>query len=159
MHSRESLQRGGALLLCVALLFGCGDESAEGPASGTATIGPAGGVLSSTDGKVELTFPEGAVAGDVTVIITLEEQDVSGVNPITPVYRFEPAGTTFAVPVKVRFRYEEDARGAAAGCVLDRSRRLFRAAGLWRGRGGPARLGRGLPLLLRLRGHAGRALL
>jgi len=102
----------------VALLFGCGDESAEGPASGTATIGPAGGVLSSTDGKVELTFPEGAVAGDVTVIITLEEQDVSGVNPITPVYRFEPAGTTFAVPVKVRFRYEEDARGAAAAQAL-----------------------------------------
>jgi hypothetical protein len=72
------------------------------PAS--ATIGPAGGSLNSTDGRVTLTVPAGAVATNTVFTIT----------PITnpagnalATYRLEPDGATFATPVTLLFKVPE----------------------------------------------------
>jgi hypothetical protein len=78
----------------------------------TATIGAAGGTLSSDDGVFTLTVPPGALASDVMV----------GVEPITntatlgagSAYRLTPEGTTFSIPATVAFSFTAaDVAGAS----------------------------------------------
>jgi hypothetical protein len=71
----------------------------------TAKIGAAGGTLESTDKKVKLVVPPGALTADVDLKMT----PISNETPLGLGYavRLEPDGTTFAVPAKLTFAYEE----------------------------------------------------
>jgi hypothetical protein len=79
------------------------------PAS--ATIGAAGGSLTSADGRLTITVPAGALAADTVV----------GIQPITPTapgalgpgFRLTPEGQNFAQPVTLTFRYSAAEAGAS----------------------------------------------
>jgi hypothetical protein len=68
-----------------------------------ATIGAAGGSLTSADGRLTITVPAGALAADTLV----------GIQPITPTapgalghgYRLTPEGQNFAQPITLTFKY------------------------------------------------------
>ena len=82
--------------------------TAVGTPNGTpvsASIGPAGGTLTSADGKLTLTVPVNAVASSVAFTI----QPVSNEAPggTGNAYSLLPDGQTFAVPVKIAFRYDD----------------------------------------------------
>ncbi|WP_350245378.1 hypothetical protein [Deinococcus sonorensis] len=77
-----------------------------------ATIGAAGGTLTTADGSVRIDIPAGALSGDQTV----------GLQPITrtapggtgQAYRLSPEGLTFARPVRLTFSYtDQDVSGSA----------------------------------------------
>ncbi len=110
--------------------------TAVGTATGTvvtASIGAAGGSLTSGDGKLVLTVPAGALAANTTI----------GIQPITnfahgkigSAYRLTPDGQTFSQPVSLSFAYaDEDLVGAG----IDVLGVAFQTtAGLWRWAGDP----------------------
>lgn len=84
------------------------------PAS--ATIGAAGGSLTSGDGLLTVSVPAGALAADTVI----------GIQPITATapgalglaYRLTPEGATFAQPVTLRFTYSADEAAANAQDLL-----------------------------------------
>ncbi len=64
------------------------------------TIGSAGGTVSCAGAS--LTVPAGALTTSVSLqIIATTETAPAGYTGYSPVFRFEPAGTTFAAPVRV----------------------------------------------------------
>lgn len=75
-----------------------------------ATIGAAGGTLTSSDSRLTITVPAGALSTDTEV----------GIQPITATapgalgsgYRLTPDGTTFAAPVTLTFKYSADEAAA-----------------------------------------------
>lgn len=76
-------------------------------APATQMIGVAGGTLTSPDGKVKMTIPQGAVAVNTAFSIqpitnTLYEDDASRVA-----WRLLPEGTVFAKPVEIVFKYDD----------------------------------------------------
>jgi hypothetical protein len=76
----------------------------------TAVIGTAGGSVTSADGKVKITLPAGALAGDTTVGI----QPISNMAPggLGDAYRLTPEGTQFAAPATLSFALStEDLNG------------------------------------------------
>jgi hypothetical protein len=76
-----------------------GDGSVALP-SMTATVGASGGTVQA--GGAVLTIPAGALAGNVTITVT---PNATAVPPeytgLSPVFRFSPAGTMFAIPVTI----------------------------------------------------------
>jgi len=71
-------------------------------------IGPDGGVV-EFDG-IRLTIPAGALAELTPIAISYAaDQTPEGYATYTAVYRFEPAGTTFAIPAIVSARFEGNA--------------------------------------------------
>ncbi|MBL8954524.1 MAG: hypothetical protein JNK82_27340 [Myxococcaceae bacterium] len=70
----------------------------------TADIGPAGGKLSTADGKVELIVPAGAL----TAMKQLSLTPITNGAPLNvgPALRFLPDGTTFTTPAKLVLHYE-----------------------------------------------------
>ncbi len=75
-------------------------------------IGAAGGTLTSGDGRLSVTIPEGALSGTTTVSI----QPISNHAPLGlgVGYRLLPEGVIFTKPVKLTFGYD-DALLAGAG--------------------------------------------
>lgn len=121
------LQRISAALwacVCMCLLFSCkkdndkpeepvyngvGVATPVGTPDGTATqktIGAEGGAITSTDGRIKLTIPAGAVSSAQQFSI----QPISNQNPLAvgKAYRLEPHNLTFSTPVTVEFSYTED---------------------------------------------------
>ena len=74
----------------------------EGPPS-SAVIGAMGGTVTSHDGRLTLTFPPGAVTGDTPITITKAANAASSTVTDQEVYRLEPDGATFAVPVTAAY--------------------------------------------------------
>jgi uncharacterized repeat protein (TIGR02543 family) len=71
------------------------------------TIGPAGGTVAFEG--VELDIPPGALAEETPVRIAFAAStDVPGYTPYSPIYAFEPAGTSLAVPATLRARFQGD---------------------------------------------------
>ena len=106
--------------------------TAVGVPNGTpvsASIGAAGGTLSSADGKLTLTVPANAVASAVTFTIQPITNEAPGATGIA--YRLLPDGQTFAAPVKLAFSYEDqDLRGAdpaALGVAFQDTKRFWRS--------------------------------
>lgn len=96
-----------ALSACESSDAGGGGGPAGTGETATAAIGPAGGSLSV--GGVTLTVPPGALAEERTLSATSTTEDPAGdFQRHSPVYRFEPAGTTFAAPVAVTMAFEGD---------------------------------------------------
>ena len=91
------------------------------------TIGAAGGTLASSDGRLAIRVPAGALAADTAVSI----------QPITPTapgalgsgYRLSPEGVTFAQPVTLEFSYA--ANEAAANAVPSLRVATRDARGMW----------------------------
>jgi hypothetical protein len=68
-------------------------------------IGAGGGMIQSEDGRLQLHFPKGALAGNTS--ISLQPQTNTMPAGRGTGYRLEPSGTTFNQPVKVVMRYDE----------------------------------------------------
>jgi hypothetical protein len=74
------------------------------------SIGAAGGTLYSTDGRLQLIVPPGAVKQSYTFSI----QRITNTNPLGKgvAYRMQPHGIQFAVPVKMIIKHDDqDRRG------------------------------------------------
>lgn len=122
--------------IIVTLLYGCSKKSGPGPGPAPSpitipklppattpvgtptgspvkkTIGPAGGTVLSADGRVELSFPAGAVAANTDITIqpvTNTAPNGSGVG-----YHLMPDGSKFGAPVSLIFHYTDaDANGTS----------------------------------------------
>lgn len=107
---------GGSLLSCICILpclvlGGCsgeaGEETGEPIGTGnqaTATVNSTGGMIALEGAVIEL--PAGAVEGDTEITITSTTETPQGeFKRNSPVYRFEPAGFEFKVPVTVRLAW------------------------------------------------------
>lgn len=98
----------------------------------TQTIGPAGGTLTTADGKLALTFPKGAVSQDTPV--TVQEVENTAPNGSGSSYRIEGLEITVSEPIVAVYRPRLEARpgeitGTAPGNVaLARQQ----ASGTWR---------------------------
>ncbi len=84
-----------------------GTPTAKGESDGSEAtqglIGPDGGSLASTDGKLTVTFPPGALTARTLIMIGR----ITNQNPLKVghAYRLTPHGTTFAKPVTLTFKY------------------------------------------------------
>jgi hypothetical protein len=89
--------------------------TAAGTPSGAATsavIGPGGGSLSSSDSRMTLTVPAGALTTDTSVSI----QPISNNAPggVGSAYRLSPDGQTFVSPVELTWNYTTSDLSATA---------------------------------------------
>ena len=97
--------------ICLALLgalltIHCGDDASSVP-SANGVITAAGGEITLSGGEAKLTFPPGAVTGDVDVII----QTVQGAkveNLVTDLFELSPSGIEFKVPVTLTLKVDAD---------------------------------------------------
>src|SRR5450759_2420723 len=79
----------------------------------SATIGAAGGSVSTPDGKIALTIPAGALASNT--VISIQPLTNMAHGKIGAAYRLTPDGQTFLKPVTLTFTYtDEDLLGTAA---------------------------------------------
>ena len=77
------------------------DKSHGDCSTATATIGVAGGTLTTASGLV-LEVPFGALDGDTTLTVsTTDAVPPADIGAVSPVYEFTPDGIVFATPVKV----------------------------------------------------------
>lgn len=81
-----------------------------------ATLGPAGGTLASSDGRLTISVPAGALASATTIDI----QPVTATAPgaLGSGYQLTPEGVTFAQPVTLIFSYPEDDGAANAADLM-----------------------------------------
>jgi hypothetical protein len=70
----------------------------------TATIGPEGGKLEGPNG-VTLSVPEGALDSEIEISVTNVSGSPAGVHTLSKIYKFEPVGTEFSVPVSITLPY------------------------------------------------------
>ena len=71
----------------------------------SASIGTAGGSLSTPDGAITLTFPAGALNSDTEISITpITNNAPQGIA--SAAFRLQPEGLVFNAPVEVKFNYE-----------------------------------------------------
>ena len=69
---------------------------------GSATIGPAGGTLSVSDGRLAMTVPAGALTADVNFRVDAGQiSKVPGFVDVGPAYVFSPTATMFAAPARI----------------------------------------------------------
>ncbi len=127
----------GAALTGLALLLGgaaCGPAPPGHPAS---SVGAQGGAVASPDGGARLRVPPSALAGPVT--LTVAPATAGAALPhgpdgplvlLGPIYRFDPAGTHFETPARVRLPFDADRLPPG---VSPRSVRVY-----WSHGGGPA---------------------
>lgn len=116
---------------CCAGVPGCGGGSDYGtppPPSGGTEIGPSGGAVVSSDGRIMAIVPAGAL--DHTVTVTVEPAAVppAGALPGTT-YDLGPNGTQFAVPVGLTLHY--DPADVPSGSCAAELRLARVAATLW----------------------------
>jgi hypothetical protein len=93
-----------------AAAFACGGAASSGDQAPVAqqAIGPAGGTI--TVRGVTLVIPQGALAGDTAISITDDGVPPPGYVVRGAVYRFQPAGLHFSVPVSVTMPGQAPAR-------------------------------------------------
>ena len=104
MRLSDVSKLGGMFLLFA--LVGCAEEE------GTTReyIGPKGGTVVSSDGKLRLEVPAGVFAKDTEVVI--EELDGKAPSGIGPGYRLRPQGVLSDVPVRLVFDKGEESEVA-----------------------------------------------
>jgi len=69
-------------------------------------IGIAGGTITSSDERVQLIFPQGALT--INTLISIQPSENLAPNGVGKSYQFEPSGIQFKKPVKIIFRYTDD---------------------------------------------------
>lgn len=99
---------GGSVLVVFCVVTACGSsvEHSTLPATplSSATIGAAGGTVTSTDGTLSVAIPAGALTTATNITVT-------ATNPTTPgfvgtAYDIGPTGTTFATPITLTFKVD-----------------------------------------------------
>jgi hypothetical protein len=83
-------------------------KTAVGTPNGTAitkSIGPAGGTIATSDGRLSLTIPQNAVSSTLSFTV----QSITNESPggLGQAYRLQPDGLTFNAPVSVSFHYDD----------------------------------------------------
>jgi len=112
-----------ASVVVALLASGCSSSTATPAPSGTSgtsgtsatdvqkAIGPDGGTIEV--GGAVVTFPKGAVAQ--TTMITISVQPASAVPAgfvaLSSLFKCEPAGTEFLMPVEMRMPFTDDGKG------------------------------------------------
>ncbi len=79
-------------------------------------IGKDGGGLSSHDGRVELLFPNGALAKNTTIHIQAVKNNLPNGHGFA--YQLEPSGLSFRQPVQIIFHYDPDDSPDSAQLLL-----------------------------------------
>lgn len=122
---------GTALFAFVAACGGSGGDGGGGGAPPPTTndpqarssVGAAGGEVTFPDQRFKLTIPAGALGNTTEIVITeLSADNVpASLKPINAdkVYRLEPSGTQFAMPVAATVQLPASASGAIAVMLLD----------------------------------------
>ena len=112
----------GAVVL-TTLVACAGRDDADEPETAQAQIGAAGGTVAFADGRLTLVVPAGALAANTSIVVTeLAPGDVPAnlrSSAQRRVYRLEPAGTQFAVPVTVTAVLPPSAQGVLAAMLLE----------------------------------------
>lgn len=72
---------------------------------GSAAIGTSGGNVTTADGSVGLSIPEGALAGTASITAAAVAPPAEGTGPWAPVIELGPDGTTFTAPVTLTMAY------------------------------------------------------
>jgi hypothetical protein len=97
----------------------------------TKDIGPAGGTLTSPDGKLILTVSQNALTE--TLPFSIQQITNKAAGGLGLAYRLEPDGKTFAKPLKISVRYDEhDLEGTVAEAL---SLAYQDGQGAWRAQG------------------------
>ena len=91
---------------------GAGAGGVEGGGAPDAGIGPAGGVVRSDDGRLELEVPALALTRPVTIEVLTDSEPPPGA--IGAAYRVEPDGTVFAKPVRLILHAQQGDPDASA---------------------------------------------
>jgi alpha-tubulin suppressor-like RCC1 family protein/sugar lactone lactonase YvrE len=76
------------------------------PSGGSATVGPSGAAIVTTDGAFSLVIPSGALAADKIVTVTPTLTDPATEGTASGGYDLQPDGTTFAIPATVTLAYD-----------------------------------------------------
>jgi hypothetical protein len=130
---------------CVALFAACssdtagpgttgltGTSTAVGTSAGTtttATIGPEGGSLFSTDSTLELIVPANSLSANTT--ISIEPITNNAPLGIGNAYRLKPEGLAFASPATLRLHYSD---AMLEGTTSDALHAAYQdASGIWQG--------------------------
>ncbi len=96
---------GLVLALILVLLSGCGEKGVL-PVEERISAAQ-GGSIGTSDGKIALEIPPGALTEDTTVSIRVLSEDewtddIKDLSPVGPVYSLEPDGLIFQEPVTVK---------------------------------------------------------
>lgn len=110
------------VVLCGVIVVGTGTASCHSSitpprndaaiALGSAAIGPGGGYLQSTDGRVNLRIPVGALTEALIFTITAASAPPQGA--IGNAYALAPDGFSFAIPATITMAYDPGLLGSAA---------------------------------------------
>ncbi len=113
MNLRSPLSAAICGVLAVACAAPTGSPDTDGGGPAMPTIGGSGGTLAVAGAR--LTIPGGALnaALPITMSVTLDPTP-AGYTAFSPLFRFEPAGTTFAKPVTVSIPFKPPASGTIA---------------------------------------------
>jgi len=118
------------LVLGVAWLDGCGDESSTAPPPDGNTIGPAGGTAVSADGLATITIPAGALAEPTLISIAPVAAPPPGALAGSA-YALGPETVTLAAPASLSISYDPASLPAS---VTEGSLRLGKLLGsVWLG--------------------------
>lgn len=107
-----------SIVLVSILLAGCDDDGGGGgstaapPTTASETIGPAGGTVTSGDGRLTLTFPPGALPAENTITIETTDpgnppSEFQGIE-VDNSYDLRPDGLSFDQPVTASFNIGGD---------------------------------------------------
>lgn len=94
------------MVLAVALELGAASAcSTSEPTEVTTSVGPDGGTVELSS-ALSLQIPPGALTEDTQISFRIDPgaQSIDGALVLTPIYRFEPDGLVFSLPVQVRFQ-------------------------------------------------------
>ena len=86
------------------------DATVSADSGASAVIGTSGGTLVSSDGRVAVSVPAGALKSAVK--LTIERAANPPAGAIAPVYDLEPDGTTFSIPVTLSMTYDPSLLGS-----------------------------------------------
>ena len=108
-----------ALVLAALSAGACSSSTSSGTSSGTTTattnvakaIGPDGGTIEV--GGAVVTFPKGSVAKDTMITISVDYAAAvpDGFVALSKLFKCEPSGTEFAVPVEMKMPFTDDGLG------------------------------------------------
>ena len=103
-----------SIFVALTLAVGCGGGGSGKPPGGAQTmkvVGTSGGAVSSSDGKLAVEIPAGALPIDVA--ITTETVAAPAEGAVSTVYEIGPTGTQFAMPVTLTLHYDPTALNGA----------------------------------------------
>jgi hypothetical protein len=93
------------LFLTIMACSGGGDSATSGSNTSPQNIGTAGGTIVSSDGKVTLNVPSGALNN--TIQLTIQKSTLSdNIGAAGQPYDFGPDGTIFNIPAHVTISYD-----------------------------------------------------